>query len=319
VERRARRDSVRAAALGRLAMTSDQLRRFFEEPGAHLLLDLNFIVLDAGPEYLRTTYTKREDIVGRSVLEIVDDSTHGDYNGSLKASLERVIETREPDKMPIHRYDVLKRTGDGERTEHARRWLKVTNIPIFQDGEMSSIVQRIEDVTLEIDTARQVAGLRRRSNVFYAAVVGLVVAFALGLTIAISHSTDASHNAQTAATAVKDQVARNINTSMRAQAASIQARQAARQAQQALLAIKAQAHASCVIQARGLPAGHELADSMSDIHRLLTLRPTTSAQRQSAADEPAPVRALLADLNQHLTNYQQAEARQPHHRKCGKK
>ena len=281
-------------------MTTDQLRRFFEEPGAHLLLALDYTIIDAGPEYLRTTYTRREDIVGKSVLEIVDDSTHKQYNGSLRQSLARVAETREPDKMPPQRYAVLKRTGEGDKTEHSPRWLKVTNIPIFEHGQMTSIVQRIEDVTLEMETARTVAGLRRRTNVFYAAVVVLFVAFALGLTIAVNRSNDASHEAQMASSAVKAQV-----------------------------------HTTCVIQARGLPAGHQLADSFVDLHELLNVllalpssspaRPVPKPDRQRTVRTGSTgltgtvglvLRGFAVNLNDHLGRYLAAEEKQPASRKC---
>lgn len=248
-------------------MTRDELARFFEEPGAHLLLDINLTVIDAGPEYLRTTYTKREDIVGRSVLDLVDDSTHKEYNGSLRQSLARAIETRAPDKMPVQQYDILRRTGRGEQTEHSRRWLKVTNIPVFNNGEITGIVQRIEDVTLEYETAGRVTALRRSNYILYGVVV-LLLGIALA---AFGHENSL---------------------------------------------LKAQAHRSCLIQKRGLPAGHELAASMADIHKLLTAPPTTPAQRVRAAQTPQPVLQIVADLNRHLARYQNLEARQPQSRRC---
>jgi hypothetical protein len=73
---------------------------------------------------------------------------------------------------------------------------------------------------------------------------------------------------------------------------------------------------TCVIQARGLPAGHELAASMTDIHRLLTLTPTSEAQRLAAKNTPPAVFAIVFDLNAHLARYQADEREQPQTRKC---
>lgn len=75
-------------------------------------------------------------------------------------------------------------------------------------------------------------------------------------------------------------------------------------------------HSACIIQARGLPAGHELAASMADIHALLTLPPTSTAQRLAAKNTPANVTAIIADLNMHLAKYSAAEDKQPAHRSC---
>lgn len=65
---------------------------------------------------------------------------------------------------------------------------------------------------------------------------------------------------------------------------------------------------TCVIQRRGLPAGHELAASMSEIHALLTL--------PSPTPPPPPVAAILSSLNGHLATYLTIEAKQPRSRSC---
>jgi hypothetical protein len=69
--------------------------------------------------------------------------------------------------------------------------------------------------------------------------------------------------------------------------------------------------ATCLIQARGLPAGHQLAATMRDIHTILTLPPTPGA-----APTPPAVSELITDLNQHLSAYLKAEKQQPQERSC---
>lgn len=75
-------------------------------------------------------------------------------------------------------------------------------------------------------------------------------------------------------------------------------------------------HRTCVIQRRGLPAGHQLAASMIDIHKLLTLPPASAAQQLAAQNTPPAVRAIVSDLNRHLTKYTSREAKQPQTRRC---
>jgi hypothetical protein len=75
-------------------------------------------------------------------------------------------------------------------------------------------------------------------------------------------------------------------------------------------------HATCIIQARGLPASHELAASMADIHKLLTVPPVSAAQKARQKATPAHVLAIVKDLNAHLAVYQGLESKQPATRSC---
>jgi hypothetical protein len=70
-------------------------------------------------------------------------------------------------------------------------------------------------------------------------------------------------------------------------------------------------HDTCVIQARGLPAGHQLAASMKVIYVLLTL-----PVAPGAAKTPAPIEKLILTLDHHLAAYLHAEAKQPPTRTC---
>lgn len=68
---------------------------------------------------------------------------------------------------------------------------------------------------------------------------------------------------------------------------------------------------TCTIQARGLPAGHQLAASMSDIHILLTL-----PSPKGSPPVPPQIESVIKSLNQHLSLYLKAEAKQPQQRVC---
>lgn len=70
-------------------------------------------------------------------------------------------------------------------------------------------------------------------------------------------------------------------------------------------------HSACVIQARGLPASHQLADSLGDIHTLLTL-----PAPPGSPPVPKSITAVINDLNMHLANYQLLESGQPQSRTC---
>lgn len=82
--------------------------------------------------------------------------------------------------------------------------------------------------------------------------------------------------------------------------------------------IKSQATTSCKIQKRGLPAGHELAKSMNDIHKLLLLPRTAPDPRapKPPFNEAFNAKWIIKDLNMHLAVYQTLESKQPKTRKC---
>jgi hypothetical protein len=68
---------------------------------------------------------------------------------------------------------------------------------------------------------------------------------------------------------------------------------------------------TCLIQARGLPAGHYLAASMNGIHALLTL---PRSPREPSV--PPRIQRIVQALNKNLAQYQKAEASQPRSRSC---
>ena len=72
----------------------------------HLVLVLSrgpdFIMLAANEGRLRGTNTRREECIGHSVFEVFGNNPDelSDFGtGVLRASLERVMRTREPDRM----------------------------------------------------------------------------------------------------------------------------------------------------------------------------------------------------------------------------
>ncbi|WP_296721199.1 PAS domain-containing protein [Erythrobacter sp.] len=95
---------------------------------------------------LRFTQTKREEQIGRRLLDVFpDDPDDPDVDGAsnLSASLERVVATRTADTMPLQRYAL--RTNDGQVTD---KWLAMVNTPVLDlNGNVESIIHQAEDVT----------------------------------------------------------------------------------------------------------------------------------------------------------------------------
>ena len=143
-----------------------------------------------------------------------------------------------------------------------------------------------------------------RAVVTIAIIVLLVVTFA-------------NLRAITARIAQVRQLAVHITSNARATAdAAALAATAAALATSIAQRIAADEQATCLIQAKVLPTGHELAASLHDMHRLV-LPPATAAQRRWKRDEPPALRRVIRDLAWHLAAYQRDEKKVPMSRNCG--
>ncbi len=131
----------------RLEDLHGQFRALFESlPGLFLVLTPDFQIAASSDEYLKATMTRREEIVGRNLFEVFPDNPddpQGDGVSNLRASLERVRESGQPDVMPIQRYDV--RGPDGEFEE--RYWSPINSAILDRDRGIEYFVHRVEDVT----------------------------------------------------------------------------------------------------------------------------------------------------------------------------
>lgn len=106
-------------------------------------------IVDINDAYAQATFTRREDVVGRSLFEIFPDNPDdalADGVSNLYASLRTVVKTGQPHAMAIQRYDI--RNPDGQFVE--RHWQPV-NSPIHdRDGVLIYLLHHVEDVTAEV-------------------------------------------------------------------------------------------------------------------------------------------------------------------------
>lgn len=127
---------------------------FESAPAAFLVLEPDprtFTIVAVSDEYLRATMTARERIVGRSLFEVFPDNPDdpaatGARN--LRASLERVLESRAPDAMAVQKYDIRRPgTEDGSAEFEERYWSPLNTPVVGDDGEVRYVIHRVEDVT----------------------------------------------------------------------------------------------------------------------------------------------------------------------------
>ena len=138
---------------GRRAV-QDELRRsravmqgLFESlPGLFVVLTPELEIAAVSDAYLNASMTRREDLIGRNLFAVFPDNPDdpgATGSANLRASLNRVRETREAHTMAIQKYDV--RRPDGVFEE--RYWSPVNSPVLGKDRQIEYVIHRVEDVT----------------------------------------------------------------------------------------------------------------------------------------------------------------------------
>jgi PAS domain S-box-containing protein len=125
-------------------------RALFEgTPNLYLILDPELRIVAVNDAYAAATMTVREEILGRYLFEVFPDNPDdpgADGVSNLRASLDRVLAMRRPDKMPPQKYDIARPVSEGGGFE-VRYWSPL-NTPVIDDaGELRWIIHRVEDIT----------------------------------------------------------------------------------------------------------------------------------------------------------------------------
>lgn len=118
-------------------------------PGCYLVLSPALAIDAVSDAYLLATMTERAAIVGRPLFEVFPDNPddpHADGVAKLRASLERVLRERRPDRMNIQKYDIRRPAAAGGGFEE--RYWSPMNVPVLAaDGGIAYIVHSVDDVT----------------------------------------------------------------------------------------------------------------------------------------------------------------------------
>ncbi|MFC8239047.1 PP2C family protein-serine/threonine phosphatase [Streptomyces sp. NPDC057284] len=116
--------------------------------GPALLLTPDLVMVDANQAFLDTCGHFREELVGYSAFDVFPQDPQEPMapGNRLRASVQRVLATREPDTMALYRYDLLvpgRRSGRSEE----RYWSSVTAPVLGPDGQVVLIISQVKDVT----------------------------------------------------------------------------------------------------------------------------------------------------------------------------
>jgi PAS domain S-box-containing protein len=134
-------------------------RLFQQSPNPYMLVDRELRYVAANDAYLRVTGTTFQDLFGHTIFEVFPNDPSNPNNESvqlLRRSLERALETGEPDALAFIPYRVPRHI-DG-RVELVNRYWSATHTPIRDDrGGVAFVLQHTVDVT-DIRELQQAAG-----------------------------------------------------------------------------------------------------------------------------------------------------------------
>jgi PAS domain S-box-containing protein len=138
-------------------------------PGCYLVLSPELRIVAVSDAYLRATMTERATILGRGLFEVFPDNPDDpEATGvaNLRASLERVLTRRQPDRMAVQKYDIRRPESEGGGFEE-RFWSPLNCPALGPDGSVAYIIHSVEDVS-------DVVRLRQRGSEQEAAIQELV-------------------------------------------------------------------------------------------------------------------------------------------------
>ncbi|MCJ2184332.1 PAS domain-containing protein [Novosphingobium sp. 1949] len=123
---------------------------FTLSPNSYVVFDRDWTIVWMNQAYLNATMRTRAEITGRNVFEAFPSDPDSESYALLRASFDRVLETRTVDEIALIPYDIA--APDGSRQE---RFWSATHTPLLDDaGEVAFILQHTVDVT-------ELHGLRR--------------------------------------------------------------------------------------------------------------------------------------------------------------
>lgn len=139
---------------------------FDAAPGIYLVLDAAFNMVAANEARLKATMTTREEIIGRNLFEVFPDNPDdpaADGVRNLRLSLERVLQTKQPDAMAVQKYDIPRPDAQGGGFE-VRYWSPLNSPVLGENGELKYIIHRVEDVTDFMRLKQQEAQLQSHAD-----------------------------------------------------------------------------------------------------------------------------------------------------------
>lgn len=119
-------------------------------PGSYIVLSPELKIIAVTDEYLKSTFRKTEDLIGQNIFEVFTNNPDDiEHSKEVRNSLEKVLQTGEPDELPVQKYDVERPIDLGGGFEE--RYWSLKTFPGFDEGgNVAYVVHHVEDITRRI-------------------------------------------------------------------------------------------------------------------------------------------------------------------------
>ena len=122
---------------------------FESSPDVCLVLTPDLRIIAANDAYLQANTSSRPAVLGKDIFQMFPenpDEIEAERMRNLRASLQRVIDTRSPDVMTVQKFHVRRAQTGGDGFE-ARYWSPMNTPVLGPGGELRYIVHAVRDVT----------------------------------------------------------------------------------------------------------------------------------------------------------------------------
>lgn len=131
-------------------------------PNPYIVIGPDETIVWTNDAYLRSTMREGEALLGQRLFDAFPSEPGSESHELLRASLDRVIATRQPDEIAMIRYDIS--TPDGVMEQ---RYWSATHTPLLdEEGNLAFILQHTVDVTelADLRRLRDEMGVVRRAS-----------------------------------------------------------------------------------------------------------------------------------------------------------
>ncbi len=150
-------------------------RSLFEAiPGKYLVMDRGFEIVAVSHQYLAATNRTHDELISKNLFDAFPDNPDDPAATgvrNLRSSLERVLQTKGADTMPLQKYDIPRPLDEGGGFEE--RYWSPANSPVLENGEVAYIIHRVEDVTEFAKLKQEHVGVQGQSADWRQRVQGL--------------------------------------------------------------------------------------------------------------------------------------------------
>ena len=124
---------------------------FGASPNPYVLFAPDLTIVTMNDAYLKATMRERDDLQGKPMFEAFPSDPESESHKALQNSLDRVLQSGEPDELALIRYDIAQPSGGYEE-----RYWSATHTPLIDAGKVAYILQHTVDVT-ELHRLRTIA------------------------------------------------------------------------------------------------------------------------------------------------------------------